>query len=365
MDTIFQTVLILSLISAVLAIALTFADKYIADYGEVQLTINENEPMTVEGGKSLLTTLRNNKIFIPSACGGKGSCGYCKCKIKNGGGPVLATELPWLSKEELENNVRLSCQVKVKQDIQIEIPEELFNVREYDVVAEKIIDVTETIKRIRWRLPEGEHITFKPGQYIQIKAPEYDGNDEEVYRAYSIASSANDTGYLENFIGYTKGICTTYIHKFLHEGDIVNINGPYGDFYYKEDDGGPILMVAAGTGMAPIISILHHMRDNNIKRRARFFFGAKTPDDLFVLDELKQFEEDLYDFKFMPTLSRTTPEMNWTGDVGRVTNSIEKYVEENGNYTAYLCGSPKMIESIVEALKAKGIPEEKIYYDAF
>ncbi len=362
--TILTTVAIVSLVSGVLALILTFADRYIADYGEVQLTINDDKQFTVEGGKTLLSTLMNEKIFIPSACGGKGSCGYCKVTVLEGGGPVLATELPWLTKEEVENHVRLSCQCKVKQDINIKIPEELFNVREYDAVVDRIIEVTPTIRRVRFRLPEGEHIEFKPGQYIQIKAPTYEGNDEEVFRAYSIASSATDTGFIELFIGFTGGIATTYVHKFLKEGDIVNLNGPYGDFYYKDEDG-DILMVAAGTGMAPILSILHHMRNNNIQRKARFFFGAKTPEDLFVVDELEQFEKDLHDFKFLPTLSRVTDEMGWTGDVGRVNNSIEKYVEKGGNYTAYLCGSPVMIDSIVESLHEKDIPDENIYFDKF
>lgn len=372
MAIILQTVLILGIISAVLALALSLADKYIADYGEVELKINDEDPMVVAGGNSLLSTLRDNKIFIPSACGGKGSCGYCKCQVLEGGGPVLATELPWLTKEEVESNTRLSCQVKVKQDIKIQIPEELFNVREYDVTVESIEDVTDKIKKIRWKLPEGESITFKPGQYIQIKAPEYDGcdeydgSDEEVYRAYSIASSARDHGYIDNFIGYTKGICSTYVHKVMKVGDTVNINGPYGDFYYKEDDGGPILLIGAGTGMAPLLSILYHLRDNQIDRKVRMFFGARTPDDLFVLDEMKHFEEEIPDFKFMPTLSRTTPEMNWTGDTGRVTDSIDKYVEDGGgNWTAYLCGSPRMIDSIIEHLTAKGVTEDRIYYDAF
>lgn len=362
---ILTTVIIVSLISAVLAIVLTFADKYIADYGQVSMVINNGESITVDGGESLLTTLRNQKIFIPSACGGKGSCGYCKVKVLDGGGPVLATELPWLTKEEVAEHVRLSCQLKVKQDINIEIPAELFNVREYDAIVEKITDVTPTIKRVRFKLPEGESLNFKPGQYIQIKAPTYDGNDEEVYRAYSIASSVNDKGYVELFIGYTGGIATTYVHRHLNEGDEVNLNGPYGDFYYHEDDGGDMLMVAAGTGMAPIISILNHMRDNDIKRKARFFFGAKTTEDLFIVDELEQFEKDLHDFKFMPTLSRVTDDMGWTGDVGRVNNSIEKYVEQGGNYTAYLCGSPVMIESIIESLTDKEVPLENIYYDKF
>lgn len=369
MSTIFQTVLIISIISAVLAIILTIADRKIADYGQVSLMINEEEPITIEGGENLLTSLRNQKIFIPSACGGKGSCGYCKVRVVEGGGPVLATELPHLSEEDKKTNVRLSCQIKVKQDIHIEIPEELFNVREYDAVVEKITDVSPRVKRVRFKLPEGEHIDFKPGQYIQIKAPLYEGSeaDEEVFRAYSIASSARDKGAVELFVGFTGGIATTYVHKHLKEGDIVNLNGPYGDFYYKDDDMGPMLMIATGTGMAPILSILYHMRDNDIKRQARFFFGSKTPEDLFILDELAELEDELYDFKFMPTLSRVEEGMGWTGDTGRVNDSIMKYVPdgEGAKYTAYLCGADRMIDSAVEALTSKGMPEDQIYYDKF
>ncbi len=365
MNTILITTGIVTLISAVLALLLTFADNYIADYGEVKLTINNEEPMTIDAGSTLLSTLIGQKIFIPSACGGKGSCGYCKVRVLEGGGPVLATELPWLSAEEKANQTRLSCQLKVKEDIKIEIPEELFNVKEYDTTVASVTQMTPTIKKLRFKLPEGEHISFKPGQYVQLKAPAYEGNDEEVYRAYSIASSAGDHGHLELLIGFTGGIATTYVHYHLHEGDTVNINGPYGDFYYQDDDGGDMIMVAAGTGMAPILSILYHMRDNDIKRSVRYYFGAKTPEDLFLLDELKKLEEQLYDFKFMPTLSRVTEEMNWTGDTGRVNNSIDKYVEKGGNYTAYLCGSPVMIDSIVESLTAKDIPLENIYYDKF
>lgn len=359
-----MTVLVVTALSSILAFLLSMADKYIADYGEVQLTINDEKLITVEGGNNLLSTLRDEKIFIPSACGGKGTCGYCKVRVLEGGGPTLATELPWLSEEERAVNTRLSCQVKVKQDIKIAIPEELFNVREYQAEIISIIDVTDKIKHVRMKFLDDEHITFKPGQFIQLMAPKYDGNTEEVFRAYSIASSARDTGHLELFIGFTGGIATTYVHKFLKVGDIVSINGPHGDFYYHDDDS-DILLVAAGTGMAPIMSILYHMRDNNIKRKARFMFGARTPDDLFLIDELKKFEEELYDFKFLPTLSRVTDDMNWTGDVGRVNNSVDKYVEEGRNYTAYLCGNPMMIESMISSLTAKGIPEDKIYYDEF
>lgn len=361
MDTIIMTIVVFSGISAVLAAILTISDRTVNNYGDVTLTINEDKNYTVKGGTSLLDTLRNEKIFIPSACGGKGTCGYCKVVVLEGGGPVLATEKPLLTKEELDNYTRLSCQCKVKQNIRIEIPEDLFNVKEYAVVVEKMEKLTSTIKKLTFNLGE-EEINFKPGQYVQLKAPAYEGNDEEVYRAYSIASSVKDKHTIELLIGYTGGIATTYVHYHLKEGDTAHINGPYGEFYYHEDEG-PVILAGAGTGMAPLMSILQYMADNDIRRETIFFFGARTREDLFLLDKIKTFEEKL-NFKFIPTLSREeSPE--WKGERGRVPQAIEKYIEDGKNYSAYLCGSPAMIDSIVEALLKKNVPVDKIYYDKF
>ncbi|WP_312832829.1 NADH:ubiquinone reductase (Na(+)-transporting) subunit F [Sedimentibacter saalensis] len=363
MSTILTTTLIISAITSILAAILTAADRTVGNYGEVKLTINNEKTYTVEGGTSLLSTLRNEKIFIPSACGGKGSCGYCKVVVTEGGGPVLATELPLLTKEELAKNMRLSCQCKLKQDIKIEIPEELFNVKEYASTVVKMEKVTPTIKYLRFDLGD-EEINFRPGQYVQLKAPAYEGNDEEVYRAYSVASSVNDKHAIELLIGYTGGIATTYVHQHLNVGDNVHINGPYGDFYYHEDDNGPIILAGAGTGMAPILSILKYMAENNINRKTIFFFGAKTMSDLFMLEQIKYFEEKLPAFKFIATLSREESP-DWNGDRGRVPDSIIKHVENGENYSAYLCGSPAMIDSIIKSLEEKNVPLNKIYYDKF
>lgn len=362
MDTIIMTIVVFSGISAALAALLTISDRTIGNYGEVTLTINEDKDYMVKGGSSLLDTLRSEKIFIPSACGGKGTCGYCKVVVLEGGGPVLATEKPLLTKEELEVNTRLSCQCKVKQNIKIQIPEVLFNVKEYDVIVDKMEQLTSTIKMLRFDLGQ-EEINFKAGQYVQLKAPAYEGNDEEVYRAYSLASSVNDKHAIELLIGFTGGIATTYVHQHLKEGDTAHINGPYGDFYYHEDDGGPVILAGAGTGMAPIVSILQYMADNNIMREIIFFFGARSRDDLFLLDRIKGFEEKL-NLKFIPTLSREESP-DWKGEKGRVPNAIDKYIESGEAYSAYLCGSPAMIDSIVEALLKKNVPEEKIYFDKF
>ncbi|MDR7870837.1 MAG: 2Fe-2S iron-sulfur cluster binding domain-containing protein [Tissierellaceae bacterium] len=365
MNTIILTTISLTLISAAFALLLTIADRTVGNYGEVKLTINDEKEFTVEGGESLLSTLRNEKIFIPSACGGKGTCGYCKVQVHDGGGPVLATELPFLTKEELEKEVRLSCQCKVKQDIKIEIPEELFNVKEYEATVETITDLTKVIKMLRIRLPEEEEMSFKPGQYVQLKAPLYEGNPEEVYRAYSIASSPLEKGFIDLVIGYVpEGIATTYVHQHLREGDEIHINGPYGDFYYQDNDR-EMIMVAVGTGVAPILSILNYMKSMNIQRKATFYFGAKTPDDLFMLDYFKELEGTLYDFEFVPCLSRVDEGSDWEGFKGRVNNAIDQFLTDGENKEAYLCGNEPMINSVVDSLTKKGLPEELIYFDKF
>ncbi len=365
MSTIIISTASITIITALFAVLLTVADRTINNYGIVKLTINDEKEYDVEGGSSLLSTLTAEKIFIPSACGGKGTCGYCKVQILEGGGPVLATETPFMSAEELADNVRLSCQCKVKQDIKIQIPEELFNVKEFEALVEEIVVLTDTIKKLRFKLPPDQEFNFKPGQYVQLKAPLYDGNDEEVYRAYSIASSPTDKGYIDLIIGYVpEGIATTYVHHHLNVGDKVTINGPFGDFYYQDNDR-EMVMVAVGTGVAPILSLLNYMRTNDIKRKATFYFGAKTPKDLFMLDYFKELEDTLYDFKFIPTLSRVSDEDNWQGEKGRVNNAIEKMVLDGENKEAYLCGNEPMIDSVVQALTAKEIPAELIYYDKF
>lgn len=365
MNTIIISTLAFTAMSAIFALLLTIADRTVGDYGQVNLTINGEKQFVVDGGSHLLTTLIEEKIFIPSACGGKGTCGYCKVQVHEGGGPVLATELPFLTADEIKQNVRLSCQCKVKQDIKIEIPEELFNVKEYDVLVESVVDLTDVIKLLRFKLPEGEEINFKPGQYVQLKAPIYEGNDDEVYRAYSVASSPSNKDFVELIIGYVpEGIATTYVHRHLKVGDKVGINGPYGDFYYKDNDR-EMIMVAVGTGVAPILSLLNYMKEHDIKRKATFYFGAKSPSDLFMVDLFKELENTLFDFTFIPTLSRASEGDNWTGEKGRVNSAIEKYVENGDNKEAYLCGNAPMIDSVVSALKTKGVPEELIYFDKF
>ncbi len=352
-------------ISGVLAVMMVIADATIASYGEVVITINNEKKITAEGGRSLLSTLGDNKIFIPSACGGRGSCGLCKVKVLKGAGDILPTELPWLSKEERENNIRLSCQCKVKQDFEIEIPPELFSIREYQAEVEKIRDLTHDIKELTLKLLEPDQIEFTSGQFIQFQVPIYELTDESVYRAYSMASPSYVKDRIQLEIRYVpNGICTTYVFKHLKEKDKVTINGPYGDFFVR-DTKREIIMIAGGSGMAPIRSILMGMAKEGNSRRARYFFGARSKQDLFLTEEMKKLEEELPGFKFIPALSQPLPEDNWDGETGLITDVVARHMETGDNTEAYLCGSPGMIDACIKVLTGKGVPEDLIYYDKF
>lgn len=360
------SLLILSGIGALLALLLEIADSYIANYGDSHILINDEKDVVVRGGSPLLFSLMGEGIFIPSACGGKGTCSLCKVKVLEGGGPVLPTETPYLEKEELEGNVRLSCQVKVRNDLKIEIPEEIFLIKEFTVEVLGLKDLTPDIRELRLRVisPE-EGIQFKSGQYIQLEVPKYKRTKGPEYRAYSISSSADNRHEVELVITRVpEGAVTTYVHDYLQEGEHLLMTGPYGDFYLRESDR-EILFIATGSGLAPIKSILHQMESRRIERKATLFFGDRRRFDLYYEEALRAFEKNIAAFTFVPTLSRTTEEDRWEGEKGRVTDLIEKYIPENAPLDVYICGSPAMVDSCEEILKKKGIAPENIYYDKF
>lgn len=360
-----QSVLIVSGIATFLAILMVIADATIGNYGIMNLTINKEHKHSVEGGKTLLNTLKEEGVFIPSACGGRGSCGLCKCKVAAGGGEYLPTELTFITKEEQKEGIRLSCQLKVKRDIEIEIPEELFNVKEFKAKVSSITDLTHDIKEVMLELLDPKEINFTAGQFVQIQVPEYELTKEPVYRAYSVSSNSIIKNSVELEIRYVpNGICTTYVHKYLKKGDILTITGPYGEFYLRDTDA-DIVCVAGGSGMAPIKSILHHIAEKGINRKVTYIFGAQGKRDLFLLDEMKAFEKKIPTFKFIPALSNSSPEDKWEGETGKVTDVLVKYLADGSNTEAYLCGSPGMINAVIEVLKSKGVKEEKIYYDKF
>lgn len=358
-------VFIISSIGAALALLLVISERFIANYGPCEVTINQEKKITVEGGKSLLSTLQDQKVFIPSACGGRGTCGVCKLKVPEGGGAVLPTETPFLDKNELEDNVRLSCQVKVRNNIAVRIPEELFTVKEFTARCTKIEDLTYDMKRFRFELIEPDTITFIAGQYVQLVCPKYKGNSEEVYRAYSVASDPQDNHAIELIIRRVpKGICTTWCFDYLKEGDTAAFNGPYGDFRLSETNA-PMLFVAGGSGMAPFVSILCQMKNTSNSRTVQYFFGGNTVKDLCLQDEMEQFEKDLPNFKFIPVVARPEPESGWQGQSGLVTEAVQRNFKELSGQEGYLCGSPGMIDAAVKVFTSLGMKEENIYFDKF
>ena len=356
---------VMCLIVLVMTIVILVCDATIANYGQIQIVINGEKEITVEGGRPLLTTLKDQQIFIPSACGGRGSCGMCKVKVLDGAGDALATELPWLNAQERKDRVRLSCQVKVKKPMRIELPPELFRVRQYRTTVVGLRDLTYDIKEVTLQLPPGETLDFKAGQFVQFEVPPYELTDEAVYRAYSASSSpsVNDRVELEIRL-VPNGICTTYVHKFLKVGDEVTINGPYGEFFLKESDR-ELICVAGGSGMAPVKSILLRLSEQGSARRIRYYFGARTTRDLFLVDEMRALEKTLPEFQFIPALSVPEPDSGWVGEVGRITEVVDRQVTSVDNAEAYLCGSPGLIDACLAVLRKKGMPVERIYYDNF
>ncbi|MBN2600765.1 MAG: 2Fe-2S iron-sulfur cluster binding domain-containing protein, partial [Candidatus Marinimicrobia bacterium] len=249
----------LTITGLVLAILLVLAEKRILNYGECTISINGGEKeLKVAGGLSLLSSLAENDIFIPSACGGRGSCAYCKLKVLDGGGAIGPVEEPYLNDEERKTNVRLSCQVKVRNDLKIEIPKELFSVKRFTGVVEHKKPLTYDITELRITLTNPAIIDFIAGQYIQLESKEYKGR-ESVMRAYSIASVPSNNRSIElNIRLVPDGICTSWVFDYLKEGQEVNFSGPYGEFRLSETDA-PIIFIAGGSGMAPIWSILRDM----------------------------------------------------------------------------------------------------------
>jgi Na+-transporting NADH:ubiquinone oxidoreductase subunit F len=365
MAEIIVSVLIISSIGAGLALLLVIAEKFIANYGECEIDINQKKQIKVQGGKPLLTELINEKVFIPSACGGRGTCGYCKVKVLEGAGLLLPTETPFLTEQEQLEDMRLSCQVKVRNDIKIEIPEELFSVQEYTCECSKIVDLTHDIKLFRFELIAPESIEFVPGQYMQFLTPVYQPGGEEVYRAYSIASDPNEKNVIELIIRLVPdGICTTYCFEYLKVGDKVKMNGPYGDFYLSGTDS-EMIFIAGGSGMAPLKCILHHLKNTGSMRKTTYYFGANTQSEMFMVGLMRKFEQELDSFKFVPVIAKPEEGTSWDGETGLVTHAVTRHVKNAPQCQAYLCGSPGMIDASIKVLCEMGMSENDIYYDKF
>lgn len=334
--------------------------------GSCRIDVNRGaRELSVQAGQSLLKALDGQNIFLPSACGGRGICQRCKVKVLQGAGPVSPGEAARLSPPELEEGMRLACQVRLQQDLQIEIDPELLTIREYRAVVQETIDLTHDVRRFRLRLLEPKMLRFTPGQYVQLNIPAYPGNSDLINRAYSIASDPVRTNTIDLIIRRVlNGTATTFCFDHLRANDAISLSGPYGDFRLS-DSQADIVFVAGGSGMAPIESMLHQMRNTKSRRRVTYFFGGNTVRDIFMLDEMRQFEQDLPNFRFVPVVANIAKGDDWTGERGLVTEAVERYVAQGAGVEAYLCGSPGMIDATVAVLAQKGVADDRIFFDKF
>ncbi len=358
------SVFAVSLIAAVLAAVVVAAERVLRNYGPCEIEVNGSRTFTVQGGGSLLAALGSDGIFIPSACGGRGTCGYCKVKVLEGGGPIAPVEEPYLEPAERKMGVRLSCQVRVRNALRIVIPPELLAIREYACPCTRIRDLTHDIREFRLELPAAADFAYRPGQYVQLLAPAYGGNDD-VYRAYSIASDPAAGNVIELVIRLVPGgICSTWCFEQLREGQTVQINGPYGQFGLT-DSSAPMIFVAGGSGMAPMRCLLHHLKNTASPRPVTFFFGANFVKELFYLDDMAAFEKALPQFRFVPVVAHPDADERWEGETGLVTQALERQFHDASGHEGYLCGSPGMIDAAVAVLRKLGIPENRIFFDKF
>ncbi|TVQ40603.1 MAG: oxidoreductase [Spirochaetaceae bacterium] len=364
--------LAISGISAALAALVSVTDRIVNNYGDAVININDgSKSLDVKGGTNMLLTLAENQIFIPSACGGRGSCGECKVKVKSDVGPHLPTEIPYLTREQIDGNVRLSCQVKIKSDVDIEIPDYLFKIKQYTGTVERIRDVTHDIKEVYLKLEDGQAVDFRAGQYGQIETPPYGKVRERTQRAYSMSSRPSDSNHAEFLIRLVPGgIVTTYVHEHLKEGEKIKIIAPFGEFYVRDTDA-TMICVAGGSGMAPFKSIFYDFIEKGRmnERDIWYFFGARTRKDLFYLDELQQMQDEYERFHFIAALSEPQPEDNWTGETGLITEVLDRYLKNEISpdkpKEGYLCGSPGMLDACMDVMRSNEMAEDRIYFDKF
>ncbi len=347
-----------------LSVVLVVAEKVLVNYGICQIDINAGEKtLDVDGGQTLLSALYENEVFIPSACGGQGSCGYCKIIVSSGGGPVLPTETPYLTRKEVRGGVRLACQVKVREDVFARVPEEMLNVKLFTATVAGTREVTHDIKELRFDLIEPDEIRQRPGQYAQVQAPSPEG---PVFRAYSISSPSYERNIIElNVRLVPGGIGSTYLHN-LEVGDEVIFTGPYGEFELNEDPDTEIICVGGGCGMAPMRNIILTLYDRWPDRVCWLFFGCRTTKDVFYLTEFQELAKKHPNFHVVYALSDPLgPDETWDGETGFIHLSADKFLDADVARQAFLCGPPPMIDAVTRVLEEKGIKPDDIFYDKF
>lgn len=424
--TVLITVVAFLALTLLLVALLLFVKQKLAPSGPVKITVNGDKVIEVPSGGTLLSTLGNEKIFLPSACGGGGSCIQCECHVHEGGGEALPTETPHFTRKELQHGVRLACQVKVKQDMDISIPEEIFGIKKWEAVVVRNYNVASFIKEFVVEIPED--MNYKAGGYIQIEIPkcevkfadmditahpeehetpdkfqmEWDKfglwplvmkNDELVERAYSMASYPAEGREImlnvriatppwdrakNGWMDVNPGIASSYVFS-RKKGDKVTISGPYGEFFINESEA-EMLYVGGGAGMAPMRSHLYHLfKTLKTGRKVSYWYGGRSKRELFYLEHFWALEKEFPNFKFHIALSEPLEEDNWKvkenidaegdGFVGFVHNCvIEQYLSKHDapeDIELYFCGPPLMNKAVQKMGEDFGIPDENIRFDDF
>jgi Na+-transporting NADH:ubiquinone oxidoreductase subunit F len=407
----------------VLVVVLLVAKKYLSPSGQVTLTVNGDTKLTVDQGSSVMATLNEHGIFLPSACGGKASCGQCKLQILSGGGEILDSERPHFSRKEIKDHWRLGCQAKVKGDMEVKVPESVLGVKEWECTVIGNKNVATFIKEFKVQLPPGEHMDFEPGSYAQIVIPEYDldyndfdrdlmgetyipawekfglfglkqKNEVATIRAYSMANYPDEGDIITlnvriatppfkpkdqgtGFMDVPCGIASTYIFS-LKPGDKVRMSGPYGEFRPQYGTGREMIWVGGGAGMAPLRAQIMHMlkghgvNDEDRKRPMHYFYGARALEEIPFLDDFLQLEKDFPNFHFHLALDRPDPKADAAGvkyTPGFVApvmgDTYLKQHEAPEDCEYYLCGPPMMAKTVLDLLHSLGVEDDMIRFDNF
>jgi len=406
--TIFYSIIVFLLVILALVSVLLFAKEKLTPKGEILLQINDRQ-MAVSAGSNLLSTLSSNGIFLPSACGGGGTCGMCKCQIESGGGSILPTETSFFTRKEQHSNWRLGCQVKVRESLVIKVPESVLGIKKWECEVISNRNVATFIKEFNVKLPDGEIMDFTPGSYIQIDVPKYDigfkdfdigdeykrewdnykmwdlkvKNTTETYRAYSMANYPAERNLIKlniriatppwdnikkQFLKVPSGICSTFIFS-RRPGDKVMISGPYGEFHIKNTNT-EMVYIGGGAGMAPLRSHIFHLF-NTLKtgRKVSYWYGARSLREIFYQEEFDAIAKKNPNFSFNIALSEPLPEDNWKGYTGFIhqvlfDNYLSK-LDEPEDIEYYFCGPPVMNAAVIKMVDEQGVPEDNIAFDDF
>ena len=410
--TLVTSIIIFLLFNLVVIALLLYAKSKLSPSGPVKILINGQNIVEAEGGSSLLSTLANQKIFLPSACGGGGTCAMCKCQVLEGGGQILPTETIYFTRKEQQENWRLGCQVKVKQDMEIKIPEEIFGIKKWECEVVSNDNVATYIKEFVVKLPENEFLEFESGSYIQLDVPpceidfktelfnidkrfhdDYDKfkiwdlkmkNEEPIFRAYSMANHPAEGNIIMlnirlatppwdksagRFMNVNPGICSSYVFS-RKPGDKVTISGPYGEFHIKDTDK-EMIYIGGGAGMAPLRSHLFHLfhTKKERSRKISYWYGGRSLREVFYTEDFRNIEKEFTNFQYHIALSEPLAEDNWDGYTGFIhqvlyNNYLNKHSEpEEIEY--YLCGPPMMNAAVFKMLDDLGVPPENIAFDDF